>query len=146
MNNLTKRIITATILLLVIIFVLLHESAQLTSCFIGLILTFCFYEFVKMLKLQNKKQSVLMFFAFVIAPIIFAVTGRTFAFYSIFGFIYVLTVGFFFYEPNNEDDIYCFKVNEETNELIMVEDEDELEEASEVLEAYDNDEKINEIK
>ena len=102
MNNLTKRIITATILLLVIIFVLLQESAQLTSCFIGLILTFCFYEFVKMLKLQNKKQSVLMFFAFVIAPIIFAVTGRTFAFYSIFGFIYVLTVGFFFYEPNNE--------------------------------------------
>ena len=52
----------------------------------------------------------------------------------------------FVYEPNNEDDIYCFKVNEETNELIMVEDEDELEEASEVLEAYDNDEKINEIK
>ena len=34
----------------------------------------------------------------------------------------------------------------QTNELIMVEDEDELEEASEVLEAYDNDEKINEIK
>ena len=30
--------------------------------------------------------------------------------------------------------------------IIMVEDEDELEEASEVLEAYDNDEKINEIK
>ena len=52
----------------------------------------------------------------------------------------------FVYEPNNEDDIYCFKVNEDTNELIMVEDEDELEEASEVLEAYDNDEKINEIK
>ena len=25
----------------------------------------------------------------------------------------------FVYEPNNEDDIYCFKVNEETNEIYI---------------------------
>lgn len=102
MNNLTKRIITASILLLVIIFVVLQEKLEITASLIGLVLVGCFFEFVKMLKLQNKKQSVLMFFAFVIAPIVFAITEKSFGFFTIFGLIYALTVGFFFYEPHNE--------------------------------------------
>lgn len=102
MNNLTKRIITASILLLVIIYVVLQEKLEITAGLIGLVLIACFFEFVKMLKLQNKKQSVLMFFAFVVAPIAFATTGKSFAFFTVFGLIYSLTVGFFFYEPNSE--------------------------------------------
>ena len=85
MQNLTKRIITASILLFIVIFIVLQESIELTSGLVGLVLVFSFFEFVKMLKLQNKKQCVLMFFAFVIAPVIFAITGKTFALYTIFG-------------------------------------------------------------
>lgn len=51
----------------------------------------------------------------------------------------------FIYEPSNEEDIIVMKYNEE-NELFLVEDEEELDEAEEVLEAYQNDPKINSIK
>ncbi len=51
----------------------------------------------------------------------------------------------FIYEPSKEDEIIVMKYNEE-HELFPVEDEDELEEAEEVLEAYQNDPKIQEIK
>ncbi len=51
----------------------------------------------------------------------------------------------FIYEPSSEDEIIVMKYNEE-HELFPVEDEEELEEAEEVLEAYQADPKIQEIK
>lgn len=52
----------------------------------------------------------------------------------------------YLYEESNPDDIMVFKYNDDSNDLYPVEDEDELEEANEVLEAYDNDDKIQELK
>lgn len=45
------------------------------------------------------------------------------------------------YEEANPDDIFVFKYNEEETDLLVVDDEEELEEAQEVLEAYDSDPK-----
>ncbi len=50
------------------------------------------------------------------------------------------------YEEANPDDIFVFKYNEEETDLLVVDDEEELEEAQEVLEAYDSDPKIQDIK
>lgn len=49
------------------------------------------------------------------------------------------------YDPAEPDDIYVMRYNEE-HELFEVTDESELEEASEILDAYMNDEKIQNIK
>lgn len=51
----------------------------------------------------------------------------------------------FVYDPNDEENIYVMKYNE-NHELFEVTDEEELEEAQEVLSAFDEDPKINEIK
>ncbi len=50
------------------------------------------------------------------------------------------------YEESNPDDIFVFKYNDEETDLLVVDDEEELEEAQEVLEAYDSDPKIQDIK
>lgn len=50
------------------------------------------------------------------------------------------------YEEGNPDDIFVFKYNDEETDLLVVDDEEELEEAQEVLEAYDSDPKIQDIK
>jgi len=51
----------------------------------------------------------------------------------------------FVYDKSDEESVYAFKYNE-NGELIEIEDEDELEEVNEVLEAYNNDELFQEIK
>lgn len=56
-------------------------------------------------------------------------------------FSYVL-----FYDKNNEEEIFAMKYSEETNELFEIEDDEEYNEVEEVLDAYLNDEKIEEIK
>ena len=51
----------------------------------------------------------------------------------------------FVYEESNPDDDYVMKYND-NNELFEVEDEEELKEAEEVLNAFNEDPKINEVK
>lgn len=51
----------------------------------------------------------------------------------------------FVYEESNPDDVYVMKYNG-NNELFEVEDEEELKEAEEVLNAFNEDPKINEVK
>ncbi len=51
----------------------------------------------------------------------------------------------FVYEESNPDDVYVMKYND-NNELFEVEDEEELKEAEEVLNAFNEDPKINEVK
>ncbi len=51
----------------------------------------------------------------------------------------------FLYEPSSPEDVILMKYNEE-HELFEVTDEEELKEADEVLEAYNNDPTIQEIK
>lgn len=50
----------------------------------------------------------------------------------------------FLYLPSDPDDIYVFRYNE-TGEVFVIEDEEELKEAEEVLEAYNNDIASNDI-
>ena len=50
----------------------------------------------------------------------------------------------FVYEESNPDDVYVMKYNG-NNELFEVEDEEELKEAEEVLNAFNEDPKINEV-
>jgi len=51
----------------------------------------------------------------------------------------------FIYSPDAPEDIYLMKYNE-NNELFEVKDEEEIEEANEVLDAFNNDDKIQELK
>ena len=51
----------------------------------------------------------------------------------------------FLYESSSPEDVILMKYNEE-HELFEVTDEEELKEADEVLEAYNNDPTIQEIK
>lgn len=51
----------------------------------------------------------------------------------------------FVYEESNPDDVYVMKYND-NNELFEVDDEEELKEAEEVLNAFNEDPKINEVK
>lgn len=51
----------------------------------------------------------------------------------------------FVYNPENEEEVYVMKYNE-NHELFEVTDQEELEEAQEVLNAFDEDPKINAIK
>ena len=51
----------------------------------------------------------------------------------------------FVYEESNPEDVYVMKYND-NNELFEVEDEEELKEAEEVLNAFNEDPKINEVK
>lgn len=51
----------------------------------------------------------------------------------------------FIYDPSTPDDIIVMRYNEE-HELFEVTDEEELEEAQEVLSAFEDDPKINELK
>ncbi|MGM9873752.1 MAG: DUF1292 domain-containing protein [Bacilli bacterium] len=51
-----------------------------------------------------------------------------------------------FYDKNNEEEIFAMKYDESTNELYEIEDDEEFDEVDEVLQAYINDDKINEIK
>ena len=51
----------------------------------------------------------------------------------------------FIYDKNEPDEVMVMKYNE-NHELFFVEDEDELNEASEVLEAFNDDPKIQEAK
>lgn len=51
----------------------------------------------------------------------------------------------FVYDPEKPSDVYVMKYNE-GGELFEVTDEEELEEADEVLGAYEEDPKINDIK
>ena len=44
----------------------------------------------------------------------------------------------FLYLPENPDEVYAFRYNE-NGEVFVIEDEEELNEASEVLEAYNED-------
>lgn len=50
----------------------------------------------------------------------------------------------FVYEESNPEDAYVMKYND-NNELFEVEDEEELKEAEEVLNAFNEDPKINEV-
>lgn len=50
----------------------------------------------------------------------------------------------FVYEESNPEDVYVMKYND-NNELFEVEDEEELKEAEEVLNAFNEDPKINEV-
>lgn len=51
----------------------------------------------------------------------------------------------FVYDEAEPDDVYVMRYNED-NELFEVTDEEELKEASEVLEAYNEDPTIQEVK
>lgn len=51
----------------------------------------------------------------------------------------------FLYEPSSPEEVILMKYNED-HELFEVTDEEELKEADEVLEAYNNDPTIQEIK
>ena len=51
----------------------------------------------------------------------------------------------FIYDKNSPDEVILMKYNDE-NELFEVTDPDELEEANEVLEAYNNDPTIQDLK
>ena len=51
----------------------------------------------------------------------------------------------FVYDESQPDDVYVMRYNED-NELFEVTDEEELKEASEVLEAYNEDPTIQEVK
>lgn len=103
MHNLTKRIITAAILLLIVIFIILKADAELTVSFISIVLFLSFFEFSKMLKLEDKKQDVLLFFLLVISPIAFAVSKHSLQLFSIFGLFYILTLGFFFNQESLQE-------------------------------------------
>ena len=52
----------------------------------------------------------------------------------------------FLYEKDEEENVYVFVVNEKEESLEEIEDDEEYAEAEEVLNAYMNDEKIQEIK
>ena len=52
----------------------------------------------------------------------------------------------FIFDKDSPDDILVMKYTEDGNEMEVVEDEEELNEAEEVLEAYQNDPAINELK
>ena len=52
----------------------------------------------------------------------------------------------FLYDENNEDEVLLFSYDEKTSSLAEVEDEEEYKEAEEVLNAFYEDEKIQEIK
>lgn len=51
-----------------------------------------------------------------------------------------------FYDKNNEEEVFAMKYNEAEGELIEIDNDDEYNEVEEVLDAYLNDEKIEEIK
>lgn len=51
-----------------------------------------------------------------------------------------------FYDKNNEEEVFAMKYNEVEGELIEIDNDDEYNEVEEVLDAYLNDEKIEEIK
>lgn len=52
----------------------------------------------------------------------------------------------FLYDENNEDEVLLFSYDEKTSSLEEVDDEEEYKEAEEVLNAFYEDEKIQEIK
>lgn len=52
----------------------------------------------------------------------------------------------FLYDEKNEDEVLLFSYDEKTSSLAEVEDDDEYKEAEEVLNAFYEDEKIQEIK
>ena len=52
----------------------------------------------------------------------------------------------FLYDENNEDEVLLFSYDEKTSSLAEVEDDEEYKEAEEVLNAFYEDEKIQEIK
>ena len=52
----------------------------------------------------------------------------------------------FLYDENNEDDVLVFSYNEKDLSLEEIEDDEEFKEAEEVLNAFYEDEKIQEIK
>ena len=52
----------------------------------------------------------------------------------------------FLYEKDDEENVLVFAVNEKEETLEEIEDDEEYAEAEEVLNAYLNDEKIQEIK
>ncbi|MGI6680080.1 MAG: phosphatidate cytidylyltransferase [Bdellovibrionota bacterium] len=95
MGNLTKRIITATVLLLAVILIVLQENVPLTLSLIALVLFLGFFEVIKMLNLTNKTQCVFMFFVLVVAPIAFAVTERSMGLFVVVSLIFILTTSFF---------------------------------------------------
>lgn len=51
----------------------------------------------------------------------------------------------FFYEPDNEDEIFCMRFDDDGN-LFEIEDDEELKEMDEVLQAYLEDPQIKELK
>ena len=51
----------------------------------------------------------------------------------------------FLYDENNEDEVLLFSYDEKTSSLAEVEDDEEYKEAEEVLNAFYEDEKIQEI-
>lgn len=51
----------------------------------------------------------------------------------------------YIYSDENEEEVYCMKYND-NHELEYIEDEDEMAEVEEVLEAYNEDPQIQEIK
>ena len=52
----------------------------------------------------------------------------------------------FLYDPENEDEVLVFSYNEKDLSLEEIEDDEEYKEAEEVLNAFYEDEKIQEIK
>ena len=52
----------------------------------------------------------------------------------------------FLYDEKNEDEVLLFSYDEKTSSLAEVEDDEEYKEAEEVLNAFYEDEKIQEIK